>query len=167
MFRMPFCNLSLRFHCCRGSCLSRRHRLSALLDLARALRGLSTSTSLATLTAMSIEQTAQNHTFGGTITKYKTVAKSLGGLETNFNVFLPEEASNGPVPCALLPGSSCTFIHKLILDVDSVLYYLAGLTCNEDTAYVPLSRVTRVWWGLRRLIAQPVLRQSLEGWILA
>jgi hypothetical protein len=37
-------------------------------------------------------------------------SKSLGGLDTNVNVFIPE--GSGPFP---------------------VLYYLAGLTCNEDT----------------------------------
>ncbi|TKA50962.1 hypothetical protein B0A53_05743 [Rhodotorula sp. CCFEE 5036] len=60
------------------------------------------------------EQVAQNYSFAGTLTKYKGTAHSLGGLETQFNVFLPEQALNGEkVP---------------------VLYYLAGLTCNEDTA---------------------------------
>ncbi|GAA5868577.1 hypothetical protein JCM3774_005434 [Rhodotorula dairenensis] len=60
------------------------------------------------------EQVAQNYSFDGTLTKYKAVADSLGGLETNFNVFLPKQALAGEkVP---------------------VLYYLAGLTCNEDTA---------------------------------
>ncbi|KAI5481768.1 carbohydrate esterase family 1 protein [Pseudohyphozyma bogoriensis] len=62
---------------------------------------------------MSIEQLAQNQAFNGTITKYKADSKALGGLPTQFNVFLPAEAKDGKVP---------------------VLYYLAGLTCNEDTA---------------------------------
>ena len=41
------------------------------------------------------EQVAQNHSFAGTLTKYKGTAHSLGGLETQFNVFLPEQALNG------------------------------------------------------------------------
>ncbi|GAA5913061.1 hypothetical protein JCM6882_005551 [Rhodosporidiobolus microsporus] len=64
--------------------------------------------------AAQIEQTAQNYTFGGVIRKYKATSSALGGLETNFNVFLPKEALDG----AKVP----------------VLYYLAGLTCTEDTA---------------------------------
>ncbi|GAA6015339.1 hypothetical protein JCM8202_002432 [Rhodotorula sphaerocarpa] len=60
------------------------------------------------------EQIARNYSFGGTLTKYKGAAQTLGGLETQFNVFVPEHASaSQKVP---------------------VLYYLAGLTCNEDTA---------------------------------
>ncbi|SCZ97574.1 BZ3500_MvSof-1268-A1-R1_Chr4-3g07259 [Microbotryum saponariae] len=63
---------------------------------------------------MSLEQISQNLTFDGTLTKYKTTSASLGGLETQFNVFVPKQASaSSKVP---------------------VLYYLAGLTCNEDTA---------------------------------
>ncbi|CAE6535730.1 unnamed protein product [Rhizoctonia solani] len=57
-----------------------------------------------------LEQVAQNKAFGGSITKYKFISESLGGLETQFNLFVPEGAS---VP---------------------VVTYLAGLTCNEDTA---------------------------------
>ncbi|POY74694.1 putative S-formylglutathione hydrolase [Rhodotorula taiwanensis] len=60
------------------------------------------------------EQVAQNYSFDGTITKYKGTAAALGGLETQFNVFLPKQALDG--------------------DKVPVLYYLAGLTCNEDTA---------------------------------
>ncbi|GAA5984737.1 hypothetical protein JCM10908_003479 [Rhodotorula pacifica] len=60
------------------------------------------------------EQLAQNYSFDGTLTKYKGTASTLGNLETQFNVFLPKQALEGEkVP---------------------VLYYLAGLTCNEDTA---------------------------------
>ncbi|SCV69363.1 BQ2448_2383 [Microbotryum intermedium] len=63
---------------------------------------------------MSLEQVSRNVTFDGTLTKYKTTSKSLGGLEAHFNVFVPKRASDSSkVP---------------------VLYYLAGLTCNEDTA---------------------------------
>lgn len=39
------------------------------------------------------EQIAQNYSFGGTLTKYKGAAQTLGGLETQFNVFVPEHAS--------------------------------------------------------------------------
>lgn len=60
---------------------------------------------------MSVEQQSKNQAWGGAITKFKTKSSSLGGLETNFNVFTPS-TSNGPFP---------------------VLYYLAGLTCTEDT----------------------------------
>ncbi|KAM0791080.1 hypothetical protein ACM66B_004371 [Microbotryomycetes sp. NB124-2] len=64
---------------------------------------------------MPLEQVSSNPTFGGKIVKYKHASsQTLGGLSVQFNVFLPKEASNGSkVP---------------------VLYYLAGLTCNEDTA---------------------------------
>ncbi|KAK4705499.1 S-formylglutathione hydrolase, partial [Phenoliferia sp. Uapishka_3] len=59
-----------------------------------------------------LSQISQNKTFDGTLTKYKFTSKSLGGLEAQFNVFLPKESKSAKVP---------------------VLYYLAGLTCNEDT----------------------------------
>ncbi|GJN93261.1 hypothetical protein Rhopal_006308-T1 [Rhodotorula paludigena] len=61
-----------------------------------------------------IEQLAQNAHFGGVIRKYSSQSKALGGLKTQFNVFLPKEALDG--------------------DKVPVLYYLAGLTCTEDTA---------------------------------
>ncbi|KAH7334317.1 Alpha/Beta hydrolase protein [Rhizoctonia solani] len=61
-----------------------------------------------------LEQVAQNKAFGGSITKYKFVSEALGGLETHFNLFVPEGASSS----AKVP----------------VVTYLAGLTCNEDTA---------------------------------
>jgi hypothetical protein len=41
-----------------------------------------------------LEQVAQNKAFGGSITKYKFVSEALGGLETNFNLFVPEGASS-------------------------------------------------------------------------
>lgn len=47
---------------------------------------------------MSLEQVSQNASFNGTLTKYKIVSQSLGGLETSFNVFLPAESAKGPVP---------------------------------------------------------------------
>jgi S-formylglutathione hydrolase len=58
------------------------------------------------------EKVSSNQSFGGAITKFKAKSASLGGLETNFNVFVPSTSSSGPFP---------------------VLYYLAGLTCTEDT----------------------------------
>ena len=61
---------------------------------------------------MSLKQESQNKAFGGTLTKYSFASKSLGGLETKFNVFMPAEGEKSKVP---------------------VLYYLAGLTCTEDT----------------------------------
>ncbi|WRT64304.1 S-formylglutathione hydrolase [Kwoniella shivajii] len=61
----------------------------------------------------SIEKVSSNRVSSGYLTKYKFPSKSLGGLSTQFNVFLPSAASSSsPVP---------------------VLFYLAGLTCNEDT----------------------------------
>lgn len=61
----------------------------------------------------SIEKVQANKAAGGTLTKYSFPSSSLGGLTTNFNLFLPSSASSSsPVP---------------------VLIYLAGLTCNEDT----------------------------------
>lgn len=66
--------------------------------------------------AMSFETISSNKAFEGTVTKYKTKSESLGGLETQFNVFVPKEASSGTkVP---------------------TLYYLAGLTCTEDNGWV-------------------------------
>ncbi|KAK4052617.1 hypothetical protein OIO90_004245 [Microbotryomycetes sp. JL221] len=64
---------------------------------------------------MGLEQLSSNATFGGKLIKYKHAASSsLGGLPAQFNVFLPRQATgDSKVP---------------------VLYYLAGLTCNEDTA---------------------------------
>ncbi|GAA6059035.1 hypothetical protein JCM10212_001260 [Sporobolomyces blumeae] len=60
-----------------------------------------------------MEQVSENYSFGGVIRKYKFESTKLGRLETNVNVFLPEQALKG--------------------DKAPVLYYLAGLTCNEDT----------------------------------
>lgn len=61
---------------------------------------------------MSLKQESQNKVFDGTLTKYSFKSEALGGLEAKFNVFLPKEADKEKVP---------------------VLYYLAGLTCTEDT----------------------------------
>ncbi|GAA5944967.1 S-formylglutathione hydrolase [Sporobolomyces koalae] len=62
-----------------------------------------------------MEQVSQNYSFGGVLRKYKIASsKALGGLASQFNVFLPQSAleHSTKVP---------------------VVYYLAGLTCNEDT----------------------------------
>jgi len=84
-----------------------------------------------------LEKVSSNKTFEGEIVKYKFKAStfvqltrsdgplimasfyqsaSLGGLEANFNLFLPPNASvTNKVP---------------------VLIYLSGLTCTEDNGYV-------------------------------
>jgi S-formylglutathione hydrolase len=60
---------------------------------------------------MSLTTVSANRVAGGKLTKYSFPSKSLGGLTTNVNVFVPANASAAPV-----------------------LFYLAGLTCTEDTA---------------------------------
>lgn len=62
---------------------------------------------------MALEKVSANRVANGTLTKYKFPSSSLGNLETNVNVFVPDGADAKPVP---------------------VLFYLAGLTCTEDTA---------------------------------
>ena len=54
---------------------------------------------------------SEQHCFGGTIGFYGH-ASAVTGTEMRFGVFQPPQAKDGPVP---------------------VLYYLAGLTCNEET----------------------------------
>jgi hypothetical protein len=66
------------------------------------------------LFAMALEQLSSNAAWGGVINKYKTQSAVLGNLDVQFNVFLPKESHKEKVP---------------------VLYYLAGLTCTEDTGY--------------------------------
>ncbi|OCF54244.1 S-formylglutathione hydrolase [Kwoniella mangroviensis CBS 10435] len=62
---------------------------------------------------MTLEKVSSNRVSTGYLTKYKFPSTSLGGLSTQFNIFLPSSASaSSPAP---------------------VLFYLAGLTCNEDT----------------------------------
>jgi S-formylglutathione hydrolase len=56
-----------------------------------------------------LELKSSNKCFGGELRKYSFQSKVLGDLSTNFNIFLPPNATNAPV-----------------------LYYLAGLTCTED-----------------------------------
>lgn len=59
-----------------------------------------------------LEQKSSNKVSTGTLTKYTFDSTSLN-LPTNINVFVPSSASSSsPVP---------------------ILFYLAGLTCNEDT----------------------------------
>jgi S-formylglutathione hydrolase len=60
---------------------------------------------------VNLEKKSFNKVSTGTLTKYSFDSTSLN-LPTNFNVFIPDSASSSPVP---------------------VLFYLAGLTCNEDT----------------------------------
>lgn len=59
-----------------------------------------------------LDKKSSNNVSTGTLTKYSFESTSLN-LPTSFNVFVPNSASSSsPVP---------------------VLFYLAGLTCNEDT----------------------------------
>lgn len=83
---------------------------------------------------MSLEKLSSNKAFEGELVKYKFKVKRsplydylhaqnavayilqsevLGGLDTQFNIFIPANASKGKVP---------------------VLVYLSGLTCTEDNA---------------------------------
>ncbi|KAI0347831.1 carbohydrate esterase family 1 protein [Trametopsis cervina] len=62
---------------------------------------------------MSLEKLSSNKTFEGELIKYKFKSEVLGGLNTQFNIFIPANAANGKVP---------------------VLVYLSGLTCTEDNA---------------------------------
>lgn len=59
-----------------------------------------------------LEKISSNRVSNGTLTKYSFLSTSLS-LSTQFNIFIPSSASpTHPVP---------------------ILFYLAGLTCNEDT----------------------------------
>jgi len=63
---------------------------------------------------MSLTNVSANRVANGTLTKYSFPSSTLGGLTANVNVFVPGTASAAsPAP---------------------VLFYLAGLTCTEDTA---------------------------------
>ncbi|KAK7680566.1 hypothetical protein QCA50_016348 [Cerrena zonata] len=62
---------------------------------------------------MSLQKVSSNKTFGGELIKYKFKSEVLGGLDANFNLFLPPSAQKGKVP---------------------ILTYLSGLTCTEDNA---------------------------------
>ncbi|KIO33775.1 hypothetical protein M407DRAFT_240924 [Tulasnella calospora MUT 4182] len=61
---------------------------------------------------LNVEKISSNRAFGGEFNKYKFNSPVLGGTTTQFNVFIPAQASEKLSP---------------------VLYYFAGLTCNEDT----------------------------------
>ncbi|KAI0068280.1 carbohydrate esterase family 1 protein [Artomyces pyxidatus] len=58
-----------------------------------------------------LEKLSSNKAFGGDLVKYKFKSAALGGLDANFNLFLPSVSENSKVP---------------------VLVYLSGLTCTED-----------------------------------
>lgn len=60
---------------------------------------------------------SSNKVFEGFITKYEFTSKTLGGLTTQFNLFLPSTTTT--------TGSTTQFPY---------LVYLAGLTCDPDTA---------------------------------
>lgn len=60
---------------------------------------------------MSLEKLSSNKAFGGDLVKYKFKSAALGGLDAQFNLFLPANSANEKVP---------------------VLFYLSGLTCTED-----------------------------------
>ncbi|KAF9478053.1 esterase D [Pholiota conissans] len=59
-----------------------------------------------------LEKVSSNKVFEGELTKYKFKSEALGGLDANFNLFLPLIPNSNKVP---------------------ILTYLAGLTCTEDT----------------------------------
>ncbi|KAF8167723.1 carbohydrate esterase family 1 protein [Crassisporium funariophilum] len=58
-----------------------------------------------------LEKISSTRVFEGELTKYKFKSAVLGGLDAQFNIFMPSNASNAKLP---------------------VLVYLAGLTCTED-----------------------------------
>ncbi|KAK2461618.1 hypothetical protein APHAL10511_006081 [Amanita phalloides] len=58
-----------------------------------------------------LEEVSRNRAFGGIFIKYKIKSAALGGLNAQFNLYLPPQADQKKVP---------------------ILTYLAGLTCNED-----------------------------------
>ncbi|KAF9076102.1 carbohydrate esterase family 1 protein [Rhodocollybia butyracea] len=59
-----------------------------------------------------LEKVSSNKAFEGELSKYRFKSAALGGLNANFNLFVPADASNSnKVP---------------------VLVYLSGLTCTED-----------------------------------
>jgi S-formylglutathione hydrolase len=60
---------------------------------------------------MSVETLSERPCFGGTVGYYRHASRACG-LPMRFGVFRPPQAARGPVP---------------------VLYYLAGLTCTEET----------------------------------
>jgi len=65
-----------------------------------------------TLQSFDVEKVSSSRCFAGEVNKYKYLSPALGGTYTQFNVFIPESTAGVLAP---------------------VLFYLAGLTCNEDT----------------------------------
>jgi len=65
----------------------------------------------ANMSASTLEKLSSIKAFEGELVKYRYKSDALGGLYTNFNLYLPPHASKTKVP---------------------VLTYLAGLTCTED-----------------------------------
>jgi hypothetical protein len=62
------------------------------------------------ISTMSLKEISRNKAFNGHVIKYEHESRELG-CTMKFNVFLPEKSSQGKVPG---------------------LYFLSGLTCNED-----------------------------------
>ncbi|CAO3671071.1 unnamed protein product [Umbelopsis vinacea] len=62
------------------------------------------------ISTMSLKEISRNKAFNGHVIKYEHESRELG-CTMKFNVFLPEKSSQGKVPA---------------------LYFLSGLTCNED-----------------------------------
>ncbi|KAF9447790.1 esterase D [Macrolepiota fuliginosa MF-IS2] len=60
---------------------------------------------------MTLEKISANKSYEGELIKYRFKSAALGGLPTQFNLYLPPNASEKNVP---------------------ILIYLAGLTCTED-----------------------------------
>lgn len=60
-----------------------------------------------------LHKLSSSKTFEGELIKYKFKSAALGGLDAQFNLFLPPNALKGKVP---------------------LLVYLSGLTCTEDNA---------------------------------
>ncbi|KAF9056546.1 esterase D [Panaeolus papilionaceus] len=58
-----------------------------------------------------LEKVSSNKVFDGELAKYKFKSAALGGLDAQFNLFLPKSSTDAKVP---------------------VLVYLSGLTCTED-----------------------------------
>ncbi|KAJ7102114.1 carbohydrate esterase family 1 protein [Mycena belliarum] len=65
------------------------------------------------MTAEILQLLSTTKVSGGELRKYKFKSAALGGLDSNFNIFLPPQALDG--------------VNKVPL-----LVYLAGLTCTED-----------------------------------
>lgn len=100
----------------RASRLRMRSFKGALLQSCATTTALPAVRSLTTSTIrMSLEKLSSNKSWGGAIQKFKAAkSDALGGLDTQFNVFVP--SGSGPFP---------------------VLYYLAGLTCTEGGLAMP------------------------------